>query len=362
MSDIEVPIVQISSIEPIEGADRIEVAVAFDYRSIVGKGDFVPGDLAAYLPVDALLPDWLVTKLGLAGKLGGNNRIRVVRLRGVLSQGILYKIENGKIDVDGTLHDVDLDQDVCDLLGVRKVQHNAPRKFYGNCIHLDFLPRKYDIENLKRYPNVIEEGTPVRITEKMHGTLACIGFKRGLNHPELWGDYFTFSKGLGGSGNVFKNTEENRDNPYVRNLEQNLIGSNMRQVIDILNLDSVYIYGEIFGRGIQDLQYGTDPVFRVFDIYLGDKVTGKFVDDALMDAICYHIRLKTVPVLYTGPYSRDMVDSLCSGNTTFNDTNQIREGVVITPLIEQTHRKLGRVILKHINPDYLLRKGGTEFN
>jgi len=36
--------------------------------------------------------------------------------------------------------------------------------------------------------------------------------------------------------------------------------------------------------------------------------------------------------------------------------------VVIRPLVEQNDPAVGRLILKWISPDYLTRKGGTEFN
>ena len=41
----------------------------------------------------------------------------------------------------------------------------------------------------------------------------------------------------------------------------------------------------------------------------------------------------------------------------------MREGIVITPLTEMdAHCTGGRVILKHVGDQYLLRKNATEFN
>jgi len=45
MASFEPSIQRIDSIEPIEGADRIELAVIRDYRSVISKGSFAVGDM-----------------------------------------------------------------------------------------------------------------------------------------------------------------------------------------------------------------------------------------------------------------------------------------------------------------------------
>ena len=47
---------RINSIEPIEGADRIELAHVLGWQCVVNKGQFQPGDLAVYFEVDSFLP------------------------------------------------------------------------------------------------------------------------------------------------------------------------------------------------------------------------------------------------------------------------------------------------------------------
>lgn len=60
--------------------------------------------------------------------------------------------------------------------------------------------------------------------------------------------------------------------------------------------------------------------------------------------------------LYRGPYSIETVRKYATGNTTFENANHIREGVVVKPEIESSHPKIGRKILKYINDDYLIMK------
>ena len=47
---------KIYQIEPIEGADRIELAYVLGWQCVVNKGQFKPMDLAVYFEIDSFLP------------------------------------------------------------------------------------------------------------------------------------------------------------------------------------------------------------------------------------------------------------------------------------------------------------------
>jgi len=69
----------------------------------------------------------------------------------------------------------------------------------------------------------------------------------------------------------------------------------------------------------------------------------------------------TVPVLYTGSFSPELVE-LTYGPTMMGKVKSEfkgREGIVITPLIEQRCH-IGRLILKNVSADYLDRKGAKD--
>jgi tRNA-binding EMAP/Myf-like protein len=95
-----VEVLSLANVEPHPNADRLELAVVGNYRVIVGKNAFRPGDLVAYIPEGALLPDRLIEELGIRGYLAGSqhNRVKAAKLRGVLSQGLVYGAHspNGK--------------------------------------------------------------------------------------------------------------------------------------------------------------------------------------------------------------------------------------------------------------------------
>ena len=50
-------IVEIDGIQPIEGADRVEVALVGGWRIMVKKNQFKPGDLAVYFEIDSKVPE-----------------------------------------------------------------------------------------------------------------------------------------------------------------------------------------------------------------------------------------------------------------------------------------------------------------
>jgi RNA ligase (TIGR02306 family) len=80
-------------IHPHPNADALELAQVGLYRAVVPKGQYKTGDVAIYIPEQAVLPDELIEEIGLTGRLAGKdkNRVKAVRLRGELSQGIVCR-------------------------------------------------------------------------------------------------------------------------------------------------------------------------------------------------------------------------------------------------------------------------------
>jgi len=378
MAKFEVLVTQVNDIEPIEGADAIEIAVINGYKSVVRKGQFKKYSPVVYLPENATLPQWLIVKLGLEGKLAGSSkdRIKAVKLRGVLSQGILYpaSCSYGKhrddytIEVNGSIVEVPYEEDISEIMGIIKYEPVIPASLSGEVCNVgEENTLKYDIDDIKKHINVLQDSDIVTITEKIHGTFTCVAYVPTLNHEELSenGNVFTFSKGLGAKGLVMKMNEKNDNNTYVKNLKS--LTKKESWVNQLKNAkhdltQPIYVLGEIFGP-IQDLTYGyKSPQFRVFDIYVGNPKQGKYLSYLQMKELCKKLNLETVPILYHGVYDKTVLENLTTGITTINSQEQIREGVVIK-VDDREDKKLGRILLKSINPDYLIRKGNvTEFN
>ena len=90
---------RINEIEPIEGADAIEVATVGGWKVVVKKGEFTAGDIAVYCEIDSFIPTTIAPFLtkpdhypkqfeGVEGE-----RLRTVSLRKTVSQGLLLPLK-----------------------------------------------------------------------------------------------------------------------------------------------------------------------------------------------------------------------------------------------------------------------------
>lgn len=346
-------------------ADALELARVGDYCSVVRKGQFQSGDLVAYIPEQALVPEPLLEELGLTGRLAGSakNRVKAIKLRGVLSQGICLPAREGWEE----------GADVTTLLGITKYEPPVPTHMNGVLYPAGFdRCMKYDIENFKRYPEVIKAGEEVIFTEKIHGTWCQLGLvPEAMAHPEH-GCLVVSSKGLAAKGlALMPDADKNATNLYLRVARTLDIVNRLRLVFgDQLSTEMpVFVLGEVFGKGVQDLSYGAvaaseDKVgFRVFDIYVGQPGSGHYLSHEALSQACQDLELARVPVVYRGPFNREVMLEHTNGRETVSGSKlHLREGVVIRPVDERYDDKLGRVQLKSVSEAYLLRKGGTEYN
>jgi len=392
MSTFNVTIKRIRAIEPHPNADALEFAVIDGYRSIVKKGEFKEGALIAYIPEGALIPAWLLKKQRLwredksIGALSGKegNRVKAIRLRGELSQGLCVSTApaptgaahaiqlEDTVTPDGTVLEVwqavTEGQDVATLLGITKYEPPIPVSMAGEVFNAgQELTLGFDVENWKAYPEVLQEGEPVVFTEKLHGTCTVLAILPYANaHPEAFGErknILLFSKGLGSKGLVFKNNEKNRANLYVRSTR-----SLVSRIDDLQREDAagpstpLFILGETYGPGVQDLAYGDKVAFRAFAAVNGYRGEQRFWDWSCIESeLKPRFEVETVPVLYRGPYSEAAMREHTDGKTSMG-VDHIREGIVIVPQVERRDPLLGRVCLKSVSADYLTRKNATEFS
>lgn len=113
---------RIWKIEPIEGADRIELAHVLGWQCVVNKGQFQPMDLAVYFEVDSFLPvvpEFEFMRASSYRKtdiMGEGFRLRTMKFRGQISQGLLLPVSSFAA-IPG---DAELGMDLTELLGVKK--------------------------------------------------------------------------------------------------------------------------------------------------------------------------------------------------------------------------------------------------
>lgn len=330
MSTFECPLVRVGPVEKHANADSLGITKVGEYPVIVRLDGLREGDLAVYVPVDALCPPTGATAfLADPHRPTRPVRVKAKRLRGVFSMGLLlpYKGPDGIVGAD-----------CASALGITKWEEPEPMSTpdEDESAPSGVFSPVFDVENWRSNSSLIADGEPVVVTEKIHGCNARYLWHDGALHmasrirwkrasvPTVW------SRAADADG-----------------LAEKLSGR-----------DGFIVYGECYGQ-VQDLKYGQkSAAFVAFDVWNWREA--KWLDAADAAAWCGEAQIPMVPVLYRGPWSREAVEGVVRGPTVLGNGANIREGVVIRPAIERTDVRLGRVILKWVSEDYLLRKNGTE--
>jgi len=99
--------------------------------------------------------------------------------------------------------------------------------------------------------------------------------------------------------------------------------------------------------------------WKILMWFLWYKYKGKYLEWSNTEACLQLLNLPIVPILYIGKFWTNIF-ALSQGNSILargmNNIDQIIEGCVIKSFIEQNHPRIGRKILKSINPEYLVKK------
>lgn len=347
------PMIQIDKIKEHPNADALELGEVLGYQVVIRKGLYKAGDKAVYVPIDSLMPTDLADRIGVRQFLAGKekNRVRCAKLRGEPSFGLL--IRPGEVGLDET----PVGENVAPILGLEKY-YPPVRATAGDAAPHDseidpFFPRYTDIENGKIHTDIFEEEEEVIATEKLHGCNCRVGYRS--------------RKGFVAGSMGVRRKHPVDENGEPLDLDDKRLGQNtywspftlpgVRSLIQELSKEHevVILYGEVFGQGIQSMQYGqTGIAFRAFDLCLD----GKFQNWDVLESLCSLHGVPVVPVLYRGPYSLEKMAEIAEGNTTIGEVDQIREGIVVKPVVERSHPKIGRVVLKYISNAYKLGKHG----
>jgi tRNA-binding EMAP/Myf-like protein len=104
---------QISEIHPIPERDRIELAIVDGWQVIVQKNEYKPGDKTIFVEIDSILPEKPEFEFLRSKKF----RIKTMKMRGTLSQGICFQLSLLPQDREYNFED-----DVTDILGIKKYE------------------------------------------------------------------------------------------------------------------------------------------------------------------------------------------------------------------------------------------------
>lgn len=365
---VEVKRIKVSP-HPDPEVNKLEVGQIDDYNVVIGKGSFKTNDLVAYIPEQAIVPNDILEELNLVGRLAGSNknRVKAIKLRGVMSQGLVYKARP----------DWSFGDDVTEELGIIKYEPPIPPKMAGEFNSHSDISLKFDIENFKAYPDIIPDGEEVIFTEKVHGTFIMVGLPHYEFRREdmIDGKLFVSSKGMGAKGLYLKDNDKNKENVYIRavrnyglaekleNMRYHFINRPCREGVELnSNQATLWLLGEVYGvqKGYGYGANGGYPGFRAFAVKVGNKY---LPNRDLFEAVLNAQSIPFTPVLYRGPFSKKVLKEYTDGmETVSGEEKHIREGVVITLAEEQFNGDIGRIILKSVSDAYLGKSTGEEIN
>ncbi|MDP2860882.1 MAG: RNA ligase (ATP) [bacterium] len=321
---------KIKNLEAIPEAQQIEKATILGWSVVVKKGEFKIGDPCVYVEIDSILPPKPEFEFLAKNKY----RIKTVRLRGQISQGICFPLS---ILPAG---DYAEGQNLTEILGVIKYEPPIPAHLAGKIKgeFPSFIP-KTDEPRIQTCPEVLEKYRNLEFyaTEKIDGTSMTVFVKDG--EPEICSRRLLL---------VF-----DPENTYWKVVRQLNLLEKLKSV-----REKYAVQGELSGEGIQKniLKIHGQKLF-VFNIY--DFSSGKYLEWEKVKQICVDWGLETPPEVYESlflPKTVDEVVKLATRKSVINP-EAWAEGLVFRPLKERFDPDLGRLSFKAVNPEFLLSYG-----
>ncbi len=242
---------RIAEIKAIEGADRI-VAYRVQGWWVVGqKDEYKVGDMCIYCEVDSWIPTHIASFLSKGKEPREFNgvkgeKLRTIKLKGQLSQGLLLPLKSENIDASEGF-------DVTELLDIQKWEAPVNAQLAGMARgNFPSFISKTDQERIQNLSKELKEWNEKprltwEITEKLEGSSMTVYFNGG----EL---------GVCSRNLDLKETEGNSFWQVARELH---IEEHLRR----LNIN-VALQGELVGPGVQGNIYKLQRLeFRVYDIF-----------------------------------------------------------------------------------------------
>ena len=317
---------RIKEINPIEGADRIEVATVNGWDVVVKKDLYEEGEKVVYCEIDSFLPiepEFEFLRKSSYKKLTNDQegfRLKSIRMRGQISQGLVIPIEDANkiVKRNGARTDLNLENigtDVSNLLGIVKYEPPIPAQLSGKMKgYFPSFIRKTDQERIQNLTEDYEElkHDTYFVTEKLDGSSV------------------TFYYVDGEFGVCSRNIEllETEDNSYWRACRNLDIEEKLSSYCEYEN-KNIALQGELIGNGIQKNPYGLKDIdVRFFSVYDIDGASYWSMED-VEELIITILELEMVPVLrlqYILPNDPKELLQMAEGISILNDTE--REGLV----------------------------------
>ena len=317
-------------------ADSLDICSIGGWKCVTKLDEYQVGDLAVYCSIDSWIPTQLAPFLSKGKEprvhdgIGGE-RLRTVRLRGQLSQGLLLPYA-----VLGRI--ASANEDVSAELGIAKYELPVNAQLAG--MIKGVFPGAIPKTDQERVQNLTEEirlaaqaGAQFELTEKLEGSsMTCY---------MIDGEFGVCSRNL--------DLKLDANNTLWDVALRDQVEAKMRSVDEHW---SWAIQGELIGPGIQGNIYKlSKPAWHVFDVY--DIQTGKYLPPSARRDLIARMGLTHVPVLLV---DKDLgvgsVDELLEWAEAPSQLNakQAREGIVFKDAA-------GGMSFKCVSNRYLLKGG-----
>ena len=317
---------KINDIRPIPGADSIEVARVLGWDVVVKKNEFHVGDEIVYIEIDSFLPiedeyEFLRKTSYKNDKfLGEGFRLKTIKLRGQVSQGLILPIS---VVENKGWHGLPVGTDVTEILGIKKWEVPETAGLGGDVAgrrpgwveHSDETRVQSDTSLIEKFA-----GLEYYITTKYDGSSHFVAiddenvFRAGSHNMEL--------------------KETDKPGTFWAWLKENNIPEKLLSLKEELNAKRLYIIGEWCGEGIQKNRLNLrKPQWFPFTV----NVDGKRLGLAGLEDVCRKLDIPHVEVEEVGfdlPSKYPTVDALLerAGKNITHAYNGEQEGIVIRPV------------------------------
>jgi len=314
------------NLEKHPNADTLSLMRVGNYTVVVKTDVWKDRKKAVYIQPDSVV-DTDRPEFSWVKKKDRFQRVTAKRFCGIVSYGFLAECPE----------DLNVGDDAAERLGVT---HWNPPEETATDGQSDKAPpgvwEKYDIESARKtaYERLFKDGEPVYVTEKIHGAFARYVYIKDEDKLYV------------GTKNRWVKDEPSciwwqalRNTPSINDFCRNNPG--------------VVLNGEVYGH-VKGFWYGKQKKckFAAFDIRCGDRW---FSPESFL-AECKLYDVPTVPVIGEAmPFNFEEIEKLTNGPSLVPDSSNIREGVVIKPLVERYVPEIGRLFLKLVGSDYLLK-------
>lgn len=329
---------EIAEVLPHPNADALELAKIKGWQVCIKKGEFKKGDLCIYICVDSVLEDKPCYEF-LRNK---HFRIKTVKLRGQISQGIAFPMSLfktlGHDTVVFTEPDV-IGSDVSHYVYAKHYEKPLSAQLAGQMVGLmpSYL-RKTDEDNIKNNPEIIQEltGKSYYITMKVDGSSGTYFYKNDV--------------GFGVCSRNYQLKEDDKNSFWFvarkYDLENKLKNSGR----------NLAIQGEVYGPGIQGNLLGVKEIeFRAFNLF--DIDNHKYLDWKELQEFCFYNSIPIVDTIDIGPsFNKTLPELQEFANNLKYDNGNLAEGIVIRPTEESYSETLkGRLSGKIISETFELK-------